>query len=106
MRFFAGHQITIESYTVTQNSTGEEVKTWATYATPYANVRYPKASERLEGGRNTATRSVIFKVRYDSDTDGVSEEMRISYGGHTWDILGVVWMGRDETMEITAQRKE
>lgn len=105
MRYYAGHQITIESYSATIGVTGGEEVTWSTYCTPYANIRYPKSSERLEGGRNTATRTAIFKVRHDSDTEDVTEKMRINYNG-VWNILGVVFMGRDETIEITAQKKD
>ena len=71
-------EITIQSYTEGRNASGEQVLTWATYATVLARVQWPEAGlkETYSADQQTAFRKIVFWVRYDPD---IKEKMRILY---------------------------
>ena len=106
MRYGALTQrITIENFTTARDSAGGLVKTWTTYAQPYAHIKYEKGKESLEGARDTWTEKAVFVVQYDSDTKNMTSTMRISYNGY-WDIESVRIMDRFGKIEIHAIRKD
>ena len=95
-------QIVIQSYTTSLNTFGEKVNVWATFVTLWANVQKHGGVEKLEGGKNTATNKVKFKVRYFA---GITEDMRIVYNSQDYDIHEIQELGR-EGLWITASRKK
>ena len=97
--------ITIETYSTTTDSAGGRVKSWSTYAQPYAHIKYTSSSERLEGERDTSVEVATFAVQYDSDTKGTTTSMRISYNGY-WDIESVRTLNRYGKIEIRAVRRD
>ena len=106
MRYGAlSERITIESYTTARDSAGGSVKTWTTYAQPYAHIKYEAGSERLEGERDTWVERATFIVQYDSDTKNTTSTMRISHNGY-WDIESVRTMNRYGKIEITAVQRD
>lgn len=107
MRFTRNtHLITIQSFASTGDSAGGQPRTYTDFASMYLSVRYQSASERLEGDRNVETKKALFKGRFDSDSEGITAKMRLVFDGSNWDITGVVYFGRDETIEITAIEKD
>jgi len=98
-------RITIESYTTARDSAGGSVKTWSTYAQPYAHIKYGSGSERLEGARDTWIERAVFTVQYDSDTKNITSTMRVSFNGY-WDIESVRTMNRYGKIEITAAQRD
>ena len=107
MRFSENtHLVTVQSYTATRDNSGGEIRTYTDFAQFYASVRYQSASERLEGDRNVETKKALFKARFDSDTKNITAKMRLVFNNANWDITGVIFLGRDETIEITAIEKD
>jgi SPP1 family predicted phage head-tail adaptor len=80
-----GERITIESYTSTQDAYGQEVKAWTPFATLWAEVRTPSASEQFNSGadREIARIDYRIKIRFRSD---ISNRMRIDWRGKKLDI--------------------
>jgi len=98
-------RITIENYTTARDSAGGLVKTWTTYAQPYAHIQYGSGAEGSEGMRDTWTERATFVVQYDSDTKNVTSSMRISLNGY-WDIESVRTLNRYGKIEIEAIKKD
>lgn len=92
--------IVIESKSSSPNEYGEPEETWSTHATVRANVRQLTASQRFQGAGELSKRISMFKIRYLST---LAEEMRISYDGFYWDIMGIAETKRGREMEITAE---
>lgn len=76
------HRVTIQSFTVSQDAHGEEIKTWANLATNptvWADVQVAPTGERFIGGADQVLAAVSLKVkiRYRSD---VTVQMRLVEG--------------------------
>lgn len=76
------HRVTIQSFTVSQDSYGEEIKTWANLAsvpTVWADVQVAPAGERFLGAAEQVQATVSLKVRIRYRTD-VTVQMRLVEG--------------------------
>lgn len=95
-------KIVIQNFTTAKNDFGEDEKTWAAYHTTFARIRQPATgSEKSESDRRTATNKKKFLIRYYT---GITQDMRIVYGGQNYDILDIHEWGR-EGLELTAEVK-
>jgi SPP1 family predicted phage head-tail adaptor len=81
------HRVTIQSKSVTRDTYGGEVITWATVATVWAAVEPLNGREWLEGRQAAAEVTTRIRIRYRS---GVLPEMQVVYGSHAYDILAVI----------------
>lgn len=79
-------RITIQNFSETTDSFGQEVKSFSTLASVWANVVEKIGSEGEDGDMIAATKKVEFIIRYRTDVD---EEMRISYNGNTYKIQAI-----------------
>ncbi len=95
-------KIVIESATETRDDYGAVVQTWATFATVWARKRDIRGSEQFTAQQVNARIAATFTVRW---LDGVTEKMRISYDGQTWDIRSINEIGRREGLELYAEVK-
>lgn len=77
--------IVIESLSQTRDAEGGMVDTWSTFATVWAKVANLSGNERriTDHGGKTAEARTEFTIRHLS---GVTETMRVSYGGKYYDI--------------------
>ena len=86
-------RIVFQSVTETQDDFGGITRSWATYATRWANLRYTRfgvvGRESTEAGRKTSIYQAIFTVRRDSLTAALTTKHRISYDSKFWDIRSV-----------------
>lgn len=98
-------EIVIQSYTESRNASGEQVLSWATYATLLARVEWQDVGlkETHSANQQTAFRRIAFWIRYDSEID---EKMRITYRSQILDIQGIRVEGRDRYTVITCQMRE
>lgn len=78
--------IVIQRATVTENAYGEEVPTWATYATRRARVRFGTAQEKREAAQEGGVQTATFECVRSTILDAVTLKDQISYLGSTWDI--------------------
>jgi len=79
-------RITIQTFSETMDNFGQEVKTFSTLDSVWANVVEKVGRESEEGEMIAATKKVEFIIRYRSD---VNEEMRISYNSNTYKIQAI-----------------
>lgn len=80
------HQITIESPTRTQDSLGEPLLTWSTFATTRASVEPLRGMELIQaaGVEANITHRVTIRFR-----DGLRPDMRIRHRGRVLNIVSV-----------------
>ena len=79
-------RITIQNFSETTDSFGQEVKSFSTLASVWANVVEKVGREGEDGDMIAATKKVEFIIRYRTDVD---EEMRISYNSNTYKIQAI-----------------
>jgi SPP1 family predicted phage head-tail adaptor len=79
-------RITIQNFSETTDSFGQEVKSFSTLASVWANVVERVGREGEDGEMIAATKKVEFIIRYRTDVD---EEMRISYNSNTYKIQAI-----------------
>ena len=79
-------RITIQNFSETTDSFGQEVKSFSTLASVWANVVERVGREGEDGDMIAATKKVEFIIRYRTDVD---EEMRISYNNNTYKIQAI-----------------
>ena len=79
-------RITIKNFSETTDSFGQEVKSFSTLASVWANVVERVGREGEDGEMIAATKKVEFIIRYRTDVD---EEMRISYNSNTYKIQAI-----------------
>lgn len=100
-------RIAIQNFTATQDESGGEVLTWRDWKHVSARLTYPSTVGKEgfiglgeQGFQLTATRNVIFTIRYVS---GLNEKMRIIYNGGTYDIISIQELARRRFYLINAQ---
>lgn len=101
-------EITIQSVTETRNASGEQVLTFAEYATVLARVKWPDAGtkETYSADQQTAFRKIVFEIRYD-ETLNMRQKWRVLYRGvEICDIIGIGTLGRDRFTVLTCQMRE
>ncbi|MFL9960460.1 phage head closure protein [Paraburkholderia sediminicola] len=79
-------RITIERRQDSKNGSGGTISGWIQFATPWAAINYLSGMERnatLHQGGETADARTTFTMRY---LAGVTETMRILYGGKAFNI--------------------
>lgn len=81
-------RITIEDFTIAQNDYGEELQTWESYASLWAEVRQPSANERFQGrsDRESATVQYQIKIRF---RDDIAHTMRVVWRNKILDIVSI-----------------
>lgn len=69
--------VIVQVATTTKNTLSEPVKSWGKYCDAWAEVKALNASERLQGAVEEAKAVYKVKLRYGSDTIGITADMRI-----------------------------
>lgn len=98
-------QLLIESATVTRDSvTGEELSTWATFATVWAEkLRQPASSEQIEADQQVAKKTARWKIRH---LDGVLDTMRINRSSEISYISGIEEVDRKKFLILTVEKRD
>lgn len=92
-------QITLERLTETVAPSGAVVQNWTPYATVRAELVQQATDDYLSGAGEGATGRVTFRLWY---LNGVTTADRISYAGGTYQITGMVELGRKRGLELQA----
>lgn len=95
-------RITIEQNTPTTGASGEQVPSWSTLATVWAQVLPVKAMERWTSQQMQVQIDAKFRIRYRSD---VTAQHRIVFEGRTYDIQGVSEVPRRRALEIVGHAR-
>ncbi len=93
-------RITLQRKTVTTNGYGEEVVAWTDLATVWAEKVDMRGSERYAAAQAVAQLDTKFRIRYRS---GITPIDRIIYGNTTYDVGGILEIGRREGLELHAK---
>lgn len=95
--------ITIQGFSSSQDSYGEEIKTWTDTAKVWANKRNAKGNERFIANQDVATVDAIFTIRY---REGITPLMRLlDADGREYNILSVIEVDRRRWLELYAQAR-
>lgn len=79
-------RITIKGFSETTDAYGQEVKTFTTLASVWANVTEKVGREGENGDMISSTKRVEFIIRYRTD---VTAEMRIEYNSNIYKIEAI-----------------
>ena len=79
------HRITIQSVAEAQNSLGEAIETWSTFATVAASVDPISSRERIAAMQLEEPVSYRARIRY---LAGVTAKMRVLFDGVVYKIVG------------------
>ena len=80
-------KIVIEQKTASLDSYGGQTFAWTTFATVWASVQPLKGRELIASQAAQSEITARFVIRY---LPGVTDDMRISYGGKYWNISAVI----------------
>lgn len=100
-------RIQIQSKTISQNDSGEEVEVWANMAsTPdgmvWAELRYNAGRESFSADQRIGVTPATFRIRWSDELKGTTSEYRLIYDGRIYEIVDVREIGRREGIEIDA----
>lgn len=98
-------RVEIFSYSITRNTAGEELVTWALFATVWAKAEYNKTgSDEVEKqSQLTSQINLLLTIRYRSDLD---TKMKVKFDGKYWDIRALLRDTRKQYMEIECEHFE
>lgn len=94
-------RVTIQSATVSVDSVGEPVHSWATFAEVWAEVLPMTGREYLRAQSLNVAETIRITVRY---LAGVNETMRVLHGSRTYHIRSVIDVeSRQKTLELMCE---
>jgi head-tail adaptor len=95
--------VTLQTYSSTQDSYGEEVSSWATASTEWAQVFYGRGDERRQAAMTQGQQPATFQVLSNEATRSITLRDRLVLEGFAWDIVGIApdWPKRG-LIELTA----
>jgi len=86
------HRITIKRKLVTRDSFGEEVVTYSAGDGLWASIEPLRGQEFIEAQKAGVTVDTRIRIRY---RDGLSTNMVVMWGEHTYDVLAVINVKED-----------
>ena len=92
------HRITIQTYTETLQDNGEVTRAWSTFAQRWASWRQVSSTE-IENNADAIEGRIAHEFRI-RKTDGVTQDMRVSYDGRTFNVVGVVADRTDKRWQV------
>ena len=81
------HLVIIQQATEVQDTTGQAVKSWATFATVWAGVEPLKGREFLETPQINAETTTRIRIR---KLNGVTQKMRVSWDSRIYNINAIL----------------
>ncbi len=90
------HKIVIEQSTPAQDSFGEPIDSWTTFATRRASAKTLRGGESFKSSQVTSEAQVMFTLRF---LDNVTTKMRVNWNARYFNILFVD--NGDETQKET-----
>lgn len=95
-------RIVLQRATLAKDAFNADVETWATLATVWASATPLSDAERVRAQENGAVMSMRFGILWSTVVDDLSPTDRLTYGGRTFNIVGVKELGLRDGLEITA----
>ena len=91
--------LTIQKKVNSKDNDGATIETWSTRTYCWGEKRNLNMSERLQASAVESNISARYYVRYDTD---ISVQDRIVDGSDTYEILGILEIGRKKGLELIA----
>lgn len=92
-------KITVQEFTKSQNASGEEVRSWANVASPWAFMEDVSGSEDVEG-KVVHIVSRRYTIRYNSEIAATGNDMRVVDGSDTFNVYYVKHQGRKQHLQL------
>lgn len=101
-------RITVERFTEVVDAYGERIKTWTEAGKVWAalDMKASKVKEGEVAAQLLPMSQVVWRVRFSSFSEGITEKDRIAWRGRQYDIIGVHIMGRGEDIMITTKLRD
>lgn len=80
-------RITIQSQSTSFDAAGQQVESWSTFATVWANIKHKSGAETIRSDAMTSTVKASMRIRY---LPGVNAGMRVLYGNAVYRIEAVL----------------
>lgn len=96
-------KIDLLTSTSTTNDLGENVQTWSTSMSVWAQVKYRSGSEDFTDNIEVKSQGVSFIIRYQS---AVTTKYRVSFNGETYEIDAISEPKRKELLELQCRLTE
>lgn len=90
-------RVQLQTRSVTQDAVGQDVITWATQATVWAQVQALRGREFFAAAQVQQEQTLKVRIRYRA---GIDATWRLLWRGVAHDITGVVPVGRQEMLEL------
>lgn len=99
-------RVVVERATITQDAgSGENIETWTTLATEFAEVLPLSDRELVQVAEVSAEITTRFRLAWKPTLASVNPKDRLSFNGQTWGIWGVKEIGFREGIEISASAR-
>mgnify|MGYP002265685874 CR=1 FL=1 len=93
------HVVIIETPGESNDTQGQPIKTWSTFATVHAAVEPLTGREYFAAAQINAETTTKITIRYQA---GITQKMRVSYDSKIYNIDGIKNIGeRDRQIELT-----
>lgn len=100
------HRVALQRYTATQNSHGEEAKTYTALDTVWASVEPLTGKELLSAQQTESSIDLRVRVRYSSTISTLRPKDRVVFGSRTFEILSVINPGeRNAQLELMCKER-
>jgi SPP1 family predicted phage head-tail adaptor len=96
-------RIVLQTFTTAKNGKGEDIRTYSTLDTVWANVVYNGGSEPYEADQKVAVSEVLFTIRY---RDDFSQVDRILWDSEYYDILSKDGNKRLRYLMLKTEKKD
>lgn len=90
-------RIKLQRKTISENSFGEPIETWADIKTVWAEYLPMRGAERYASAQTIAEADTRWRIRY---RDGITPVDRIYYNNTVYDVQSVVELGRKSGLEL------
>jgi SPP1 family predicted phage head-tail adaptor len=80
------HRIVIQQRDSALDAAGQQVLTWTTVCTVYANVQFIAGGEQVKADSNTATVTAKMRIHWRT---GIFPSMRVVHDGAYYDIVAI-----------------
>lgn len=98
-------RVALKRKTITRGEGNAPIEAWTTIATVWASRRDVTDIERLRADEIGAVLTTRFQIRYSPTVSDLSPADRLTCEGRTYNIEGVLQLGRDEGLEINASTR-
>ena len=99
-------RVTIENYSASTNTYGEQIESWSTYRTVWAKIDFNGGNVTDEFEKLTGIAKVVFFVR-NLDIANLTTKSRINYDSKTYYVQAVNEIeGREKFLELITEQRD